>query len=391
MRKIWLYVDGNEQLNLSFYKNEKDDKPIRTFVGRQCYPYIEKICNGKIKKRKSINNMDDHTLIYDNYYIDIFHLESVLEKNGTKPILEDINIYECTKNAKKIKNKKVTRKTKYIGGRIAAAGLALTILGGVAVNSLGNKKTDVYSKNISIENEIEDLLVDSEYDEENSKVEINVNNEDTNEKVVVELDYNDKSQEKKAHIARSYYGETIEKYAKQYGVDPIIMTAIATQERGIHSGVKDEGGATGLMQIQNNSWKNQKLTAFNYNTNQYETIIVNESKLSDVYYNIQVGCMIFQNNMTEMNNNVLAAIQCYNMGATNMFKILKEYSRQTGKSIDEILTNVSDCGWLECRDVIKVGDQNYLEHVLSWIGTEVDLFTYLNNGEEVDLVVSMKM
>lgn len=386
MKKVWLYVDGNNQLNLSFYKNEKDDTPIRTFVGRQCYPYIEKLCNGKIKNRKHINNMDDHTLIYSNYYIDIFHLESVLEKNGTKPILEDINIYECTKNAKKIKNRKVTRKTKYIGGRIAAAGLALTILGGVATNSFGSKKSTPNNTDITIEQEFDDLISD----EEKGNQVINLDNEEKNEKVVINLDYTDKSDERKAFIAKSYYGETIGKYAKQYGVDPTIMIAIATQERGIHSEDKDKGGATGLMQIQNNSWKNQKLTAFNYNTNSYETITVEENRLSDVYYNIKVGCMIFQNNLKEMKNNVIAAIQCYNMGATNMRKVLETYSNQTGKSINEILLDIDDYGWLDCRNVVKVGDRNYVENVLSWIGKTADLGTYTNNGEEVDLVVISK-
>ena len=168
------------------------------------------------------------------------------------------------------------------------------------------------------------------------------------------------------------------------------MIAIATQERGIHSEDKDKGGATGLMQIQNNSWKNQKLTAFNYNTNSYETITVEENRLSDVYYNIKVGCMIFQNNLKEMKNNVIAAIQCYNMGATNMRKVLETYSNQTGKSINEILLDIDDYGWLDCRNVVKVGDRNYVENVLSWIGKTADLGTYTNNGEEVDLVVTSK-
>lgn len=34
-----------------------------------------------------------------------------------------------------------------------------------------------------------------------------------------------------------------------YGVDPALVLAVATQERGIHSSVTDTGGATGLMQI----------------------------------------------------------------------------------------------------------------------------------------------
>ena len=311
MRKIWLYVDDKNQLRLNIYDKKDEDKIEREFRGRDCYKYIEKLCNGKLKNRIDINS-NDTQLIYNNHYIDIFGLEEVLNKYGTKPILEDIQIYECLKNANKIKKKKVQRKNKYVGVKIATAGLVLAVLSGIVMGNVGNKKYKAEESKIKIENEVDDLIDDLVYDEEETKEEIiNLVKEETNDKVVVKLNYNDESDEKKAYIAKSYYGETITKYAEQYGVDPIVMIAIATQERGIHSDKKDIGGATGLMQIQNGSWVGKPLTAFNYNTNQKETIIVDEDSLSDVYYNIKVGCMIFQNNMKEMKNNVIAAtIMC---------------------------------------------------------------------------------
>ena len=100
--------------------------------------------------------------------------------------------------------------------------------------------------------------------------------------------------------------------------------------------------------------------------------------------------MIFQNNMKEMKNNVIAAIQCYNMGYPNMEKILKAYSNKTGKSINEILLDINDYGWLDYRNIVKKGDDNYVENVMRWIGENAELGTYINNGEEVDLVVTTK-
>ena len=166
------------------------------------------------------------------------------------------------------------------------------------------------------------------------------------------------------------------------------MIAIATQERGIHSEKKDSGGATGLMQIQNRIWRDKSLTAYNFETNSYETIVVDEDSLGDVFYNIKVGCMYFQNCMDYMNNNVLAAIQCYNMGYGSMMKILKEYSMDSGKTVNEVLGDISDCGWLEYRDMIKYGDQAYLENVLSWIGSDFNIDKFNLNGEIVNLNIS---
>lgn len=398
MRKIWLYVDSKNQLRLNIYDKKEQDKIIREYRGRECYKCIEKLCNGKMKDRIDINS-NDVELVYNTHILSIFGLEEVLSKYGTNPILEDIEIYECIKNAQKIKNKKVKRKNKHVKVKLVAAGLILTILSGVAAGSLGNKKYKAYSSPTNIEIESDDLIEDLLYDEEtqeeivslsDEKQIINLANEEQNEKVVVKLNYSDESDEKKAYIAKSYYGETITKYAKQYGVDPIVMIAIATQERGIHSDQKDIGGATGLMQIQNGSWVGKPLTAFNYNTNQKETIIVNEDDLSNVYYNIKVGCMIFQNNMREMKNNVIAAIQCYNMGYPNMEKILETYSNKTGKSMDEILLDINDYGWLDCRSAVEVGDTEYVENVVRWIGKNADLGTYNNNGEDIDIVVTTK-
>ena len=398
MKKVWLYVDDRGQLNLSFYKNETDDKPFKKFVGRQCYPYIDKLFNGKMKNRKRINDIGDHTFIYNNYYIDVFDLESVLEKYGTKPILEDITAYESLQTAKKIKKLKVQRRNKRIKVRATAAGIALVLISGVAAGIVGNKKSNSNTFTITSEREIDDLLEENIIKEEEKEVIIDnkaeknvVDTEEKEQKEVIKLNYEDNSDERKAFVTRSNYGETITKYAKRYGVDPIIMIGIATQERGVHSEKKDPGGATGLMQIQNNVWKGKELTAFNYETNKYETMIVDESRLSDVYYNIEVGCKIQQNNIKEMRGNRLAALQCYNMGADNMYKILKEYSRLTGRTIKEILEDTSDYGWLDCRNIIKVGDQKYVEHVLSWIGSEVNLNTYFQNGEEVTLVATPKL
>ena len=64
----------------------------------------------------------------------------------------------------------------------------------------------------------------------------------------------------------------IESYAEKYGVDPYLMLAVATQERGIHSNKIDEKGAIGLMQIQVDIWLDESLTVFDFEQNKEITI-----------------------------------------------------------------------------------------------------------------------
>ena len=113
------------------------------------------------------------------------------------------------------------------------------------------------------------------------------------------------------------------------------------------------------------------------------TITVNEKSLSDVNYNIKVGCMIFQTAMKYMDYNPLASIQCYNMGYGNMKKILNAYSVESGKSVNSILSDITDKGWMDYRYLIKEGDREYIENVLSWLGEDINITNKKDNGTEV--------
>ena len=127
------------------------------------------------------------------------------------------------------------------------------------------------------------------------------------------------------------------------------MCAIATQERGIHSDRVDDGGAIGLMQIQVSVWAHETLKAYNNELGRKEEIYVTLDNLRDVSFNIKVACAIFQNCLKKMDGNYLAAIQCYNMGEGTMGKILRTYCNNNGKSMDEVLKNENDLGWMKYR------------------------------------------
>lgn len=389
MKRIEIYVNNSDKLVVELYNNEQNYNDKKVFKGRDGYALIDRMCNGKIRQVSNLNS-NDITLHYNNYYVDIFDYEQVLSKLGTNPIKKDLNIFYNTKNIKNIKKNKVQRKNKYVKKKIITTTLGLIVLSSVAainIDNVGAKNKETKNPPLKIE-KITDKEIDNNVNDlvelkENSQLEEKT---ESNE-ILVSISYDDRSNTEKASITKNYYGDLIEKYSKQYGLDSKIVTAIATQERGVHSTVKDSGGATGLMQIQNGAWVGNKLTAFNYNTNQAETIIVNEDMLSDINYNIKVGCMIFQNNMREMKNNMLAAIQCYNLGSTNMRKILNAYSKDTGRSIDTILNDVNDNGWLEYRDILGIGDPEYIENVLSWVGDKVTINNVQSNGNVVNLSI----
>lgn len=400
MHRIEMYMDKSGELVIDLYYEFNDLQPIRRFKGQACYELISIICSQPIKRMQQKNNKETIVLTYDEYIVNINEYEKVLGLKKITPIKSSINQY-CKSQKSSEKGKKVTRKNKYIGQKIIASALVLATLGSVAFffSKKGSDKESVldstsitYLKDdLGDINPTEDILISEDEDfvsKPSSVPEDMLLDAEEDNCINVSISYEDRSETDKAKRTEAWYGETIRKYAEKYGLDPRIVIAIATQERGIHSEEMDLGGATGLMQIQNDIWRNQELTAYNYETESYETIVVNEDRLSDVYYNIRVGCMVFQNCMDYMDNNVFAAIQCYNMGNGNMRKILKAYSKDTGKSIQEILSDISDCGWLKYRDIIKVGDQEYLENVLSWIGSKFNIENLNLNGTIVSLDIS---
>ena len=193
--------------------------------------------------------------------------------------------------------------------------------------------------------------------------------ETENENIKSELGNLDSANIEKAAKTRELYYDIIEKYAKTYGLDPDVICAIAIQERGVHSDTVDPGGAIGLMQIQVEVWDNKDINAYNYDTNTNEKVHITLNNLRDVSFNIKVGCMIFQNYLNEMNGNLTAAIQCYNMGPGSVNSMINKYCKDNNITRSELL-NSNDNGWLNYRNSSYPGDPNYAEHVSRYIPEE---------------------
>lgn len=164
---------------------------------------------------------------------------------------------------------------------------------------------------------------------------------------------------------KELYYDLIEKYSIKYGLDPNVVLAIATQERGVHSEEVDDGGAIGLMQIQVSVWNNKSIIVYDYDKNEEITINFSLENISDLEGNINAGCAILQQYMMQMNGNKFATIQSYNNGPSAVNDIISSYSYASGKSKDEILEN-NDLTWLDYRSNKYDGDKDYLEHVLRY-------------------------
>lgn len=277
---------------------------------------------------------------------------------------------------------KVKRTNKHSGLQLVAGAVVLATLATTAHFMLGAKAEESVKDNpptnieiVEVGNKDDEFSIDNLVFVDN-KVANNTSNSNT-----ISINYEDRSNTEKARKTKALYGDIIEKYAEDYGLDPILVTAIATQERGVHSSIMDKGGATGLMQIQNSVWVGHEVSAYNFDTGKKERFEVTNEMLGNVETNIKIGCMILQNAMEYMNYNVLAGIQCYNMGYGNMNKILTECAMKNGTTKQAILNDPNNISWMDYRDIISVGDQKYAEHVLSWIGPNVNIKVSTNNKD----------
>ncbi len=281
-----------------------------------------------------------------------------------------------------IKNKrfKLIKKVIKITAIISLAG-ALTVVGMVSLHAKENK---------IIDNSVEKTNLSSTYKQESSTALYNdeIKTEDITSSTYVDEE-KDKTKEdsfisyglttknyQKLKFVKENYGNIIKKYSDKYNLDYNLMCAIATQERGVHSDRVDEGGAIGLMQIQLSVLDGKEIEVYNYDINKIEKISITKEKLKDVNFNVMVGCAIYQNCLEQMKGNLIAATQSYNMGPYAVKKILLQYALSTKKTLDEVLENQNDIGWLSYRNGYA-GDSKYVEHV----------FRFYENNKNVKLEV----
>lgn len=330
-------------------------------------------------------------------------------------------IMENTVIEKKInKRKKITRKNNFrraVATVSAAVLLGMTGLLTYKIDSKRNTSPPRASTMISdsminsndltkglkiLKDEDEAVIVVNDEDNENYLSEDNTNsvlpvlpnNLTNNEKntdialeeridAVMRISAEDWIETDKYFIANAYYSQAITKYANMYGIDPNLALAIGTHERGTHSDTVDADGAIGLFQIQVRggwNWSGETIKAYNFETNQYDSMVITEESVSDVFENIKVGCMMIQELLIKYNYNVAEAVMAYNYGENYLSDVLEFCSNETGFSISE-LNSMDNLEWLNYRNCISGGDAQYLENVCKFIPNGTILNFKKINGE----------
>ena len=312
--------------------------------------------------------------------------------------------YTCDKEYIKGKNKTVTRKKS--NKKTVIATFAALTLSTVMLLSITSKAETKITNNEDINSQVsyaQNIEIDDDINKEFTVttppiVDIKEEVKETTPPTTVEevqeekvnpftLETEDLTGSEKYQNAKENYYDLIEKYANEYGLDPMVMLALATQERGVHSETVDSGGGLGLFQIQIEggwNWDNETISAYNFRTNEEETVTITKEKASTLEYNIKYGCMLFQNALREQNYNVPRAIQCYNYGSTYMDQVISECCRDTGYSRSDI-SDPTNLIWTNYRSVIKNGDDRYLENVLRYLPNDTQIEFKKPSGETITM------
>lgn len=111
------------------------------------------------------------------------------------------------------------------------------------------------------------------------------------------------------------YGEYVEKYSREYDIDPYMVYAIIKAESNFNPDAKSASDAVGLMQI-------MEATAIE-TANKME-LDVAEEDLFDPELNIKIGLKYFADLLSKYDNNYYLAIIAYNAGIGNVDKWIEE-------------------------------------------------------------------
>ena len=136
-----------------------------------------------------------------------------------------------------------------------------------------------------------------------------------------------------------------------FGVDPYMFLSLMMKESSLNhtdtlpGGQYYNGCAIGICQLENP--QGQEITAFNYTTNQNETIYETVENAVDINTNIKIGIMCFQNILEKYKGNQFLALQSYNYGQGLMDLIVCIYADEIGSSYDRVVENYQDTNWLK--------------------------------------------
>lgn len=195
--------------------------------------------------------------------------------------------------------------------------------------------------------------------------------------------------------------ELFKKYAIMYNVPKSILQAMAYQESSFNAGY-ESNYAKGLFSIEN-TMNGEKVQALNYNTNQYDTIIINDNNRMDKDSSVQIVAMMMQERINryfnygskDNPNAMLLAIQSYNYSTSAVDKVLEYLADKKGLADYKDAINLpkeeiigafkylhdNPKQFLSNWDFKTYGDGEYYNHVIRYLDNPIIDY----NGVELDM------
>lgn len=130
------------------------------------------------------------------------------------------------------------------------------------------------------------------------------------------------------HLYPIKYEEYVKRYSNDLGIDPMLSFAIIKTESNFNEDVISKSGATGLMQLMDNTAKEQ---AEKCNIEYSKDILLNPEK------NIELGLNYFNVLLDYFNQNYILAFTAYNAGLGNVQKWISNGTiKEDGTDIENI-------------------------------------------------------
>ena len=134
------------------------------------------------------------------------------------------------------------------------------------------------------------------------------------------------------------YGDEVARYAKQFQLDPLLVTAVMRVESKFNPAAESSKGAVGLMQLMPETAK--------WAAEQME-IEYSKEMLVAPEYNISIGCWYLALLKSQFNGNTTAALAAYNAGGTPVAQWLER------GLWDGSLEDVKSIPFVETRNYVK--------------------------------------
>lgn len=160
--------------------------------------------------------------------------------------------------------------------------------------------------------------------------------------------------------------DVIEKYSKQYGVDPQIITAIAFKESSLDheaclpTGDRYNNCAIGIMQLEK-EYDGKEICAYNYETNKTDSVKYTLENVKNFDTNVKIACMMFQSALENYNGNIYMAIQSHNYGEYMMDIIVNKTAIKKNINTDFMTSHPFDIDWTDYLEEVHLNPKKYLD------------------------------